>query len=293
MLGTAPRPKSIAVARYEHIVLHPLSGTIGAEIRGVDLSAATPGQLDDIRRALADHLVIVFRDQHRLTRDDHVRFAQTFGKLQPIPHLESRPGFDDVQIIHRDADDQRPVTGELFHSDSTYMTTPPTVVVMRAITLPPFGGDTAFANLQLAYETLSPSMREMLDRLKVVHSAKRLYGTGVDQSRFAMKKMNTADGDREVVHPLVVTHPISGRKSIFINPAYSLRIHGMTDAESSPLLDFLYRHCTFIPLTFRVRWEPGTVVAWDNWGAYHSAIGDYQGYARTLERVTLGGPTPT
>jgi taurine dioxygenase len=252
----------------------------------------SPAQIAEIKRAFIDHVVIVFREQQGLKRENHIRFARIFGPLQPIPHIESRSDFADIQIVHRDADDQRGIVGEFFHSDSTFMQTPPTVVVMRAIKVPPFGGDTAFANLYLAYETLSPAMQATLDRLRVVHSAKRLFGSGADQGRYAMKNMSTEQGDREVVHPLVLTHPITGRKSIFVNPVYCWRIEGMTEAESTPILDFLYRHATFTPLTVRVRWEVGTVVVWDNWAAYHSAIGDYQGYERTLERVTLGGSTP-
>lgn len=289
MLPETVRPRAIHVGEYQHLSVKPISGTIGARIRNCDLSNLSDGQVQEIRRAFADHQVIVFRDQHHLTRDDHVRFAKLFGDIQPIPHIEGRSDNPVIQLVHRDAEDSRGVTGEAFHSDSTFMTTPPTVVVMRAIKVPPYGGDTAFANLYLAYETLSERMRELIDGMRVVHSARRLFGTGVDQGKYAMKQMDTAEGDREVVHPLVLTHPVTGRKALFINLVYCLRIEGMTEAESAPLLNFLYQHATFAPFTVRVRWEEGTVVVWDNWAAYHAAIGDYQGYERTLERVTLGG----
>jgi alpha-ketoglutarate-dependent taurine dioxygenase len=293
MLPDRVRPPVTHVGHYRHLSVHPISGSIGAEIRGVDLNEVTAAQQAEIQRAFTDHLVIVFRGQQSLTRAAHVEFARQFGELQPIPHIESRSDFPAIQLVHRDADDQRGIVGENFHSDSTFMATPPTAVVMRAITVPPFGGDTAFANLYIAYETLSAALRQTIDRFKVVHSARRLFGSGADQGRYAMKRMDAAEGDREVVHPLVLTHPLTGRKSIFINPVYCLRIEGMTESESAPLLNFLYEHATFTPFTVRVRWEEGTVVVWDNWSAYHAAIGDYQGYARTLERVTLGGRRPS
>jgi alpha-ketoglutarate-dependent taurine dioxygenase len=292
MLPETVRPAIVRVADYRHIRVQPLSGSIGARIDGVNLAAVTPNQMTEIKRAFADHLVIYFRDQVNFSREDHLRFAREFGEIQPIPHIEGRRDYPEIQLVHRDADDHRGIVGEAFHSDSTFMTTPPTAVVMRAIQTPPYGGDTAFANLYLAYETLSETLREFLDGLSVVHSAKKLFGSGVDQKRYAMKAMNADVGDREVVHPLVLTHPQTGRKSIFVNPVYCLRIEGMTEAESTPILDFLYRHATFIPFTARVRWEEETVLVWDNWAAYHSAVGDYQGYARTLERVTLGGRVP-
>ena len=267
------RPKIITVGSYKHIAVRPLSGLIGAEIEGVDLNEITPEQSKEIHCAFADHLVIVFRRQGTLTHENHVRFATSFGPIQPIPHLKGIDGFPDIQLIHRDADDKNDVIGEAFHCDSTFLKTPPRAVVMRAAVLPPYGGDTAFGNLYLAYETLSPKMREVLDSLRVVHSAKRLFGSQAE-GRTTPKEMDKKEGDLEVVHPLVVTHPVTGRRSIFTNPLFSIQFEGMTQEESAPIFKFLYEHATFTPLTVRVRWEPGTVLVWDNWAASHSAVGD-------------------
>ncbi len=293
MLTVTERPNIIKVGDYKSITVHPLSGLIGAEIHGVDLNDPSEEQLSEIRRAFADHLVVVFRSQEGLTHKNHIRFSETFGPIQPIPHIKNRPDFKDIQLVHRDADDQKGVVGEAFHSDSTFMDTPPAVVVMRGVVVPPYGGDTAFGNLYLGYETLSEKMRQVIDGLRVVHSATRLFGSGADQRLYkSMKNMDTTEGDREVIHPLAMMHPVTGRKALFLNPLFSIRFEGMTEAESAPLLNFLHQYSSFTPFTVRVRWDAGTVVVWDNWAASHSAVGDYQGYARTLERVTLGGRIP-
>ncbi len=286
------RPQPLSTEGFEAIRIRPVSGTIGAEIHDVDLNHLSAAQETEIREAFSRFLVLAFRGQDDLTPENHIGFAGLFGDMQPILHLDHVEGYPDIQPIHRDAGDRKRVTGELFHNDSTYLPTPPIAIAMRAVTLPPAGGDTAFANLQLAYDMLSPAMQAFLESLQVVHSGKRLFGSGADQSAVHMKSMDPAKGDAEVRHPLIVTHPVSGRKAPFVNPAYSLRIDGLEASESEAILDFLYRHCTQLALTCRVRWEPGTLVLWDNWAAYHSAIGDYEGYQRTLHRVSVGGFTP-
>lgn len=285
-------PAPLAPGQYRHIELRPLSGTIGAEVAGVDLNAPSPEQVAEIREAFASHLVLAIRGQKDLTPEKHKEFALLFGEMQPIAHLDHIEGHHGIQPIHRDAGDKRRITGELFHNDSTYLPTPPIAIAMRAITLPPAGGDTAFANLQLAFDMLSPTMQAFLETLTVVHSAKRLFGSGADQSIVRMKSMDPAEGDREVVHPLVIAHPVSGRKSIFVNPAYCQRIEGLHETESQAIFNYLFAHCSQIALTARVRWEEGTLVLWDNWAAHHSAIGDYEGHQRTLHRVSVGGFAP-
>lgn len=286
------RPEPIAAQEFRHLDLRPLSGTIGAEVFGVDLNHLSAEQEAEIRTAFAQYLVLAFRRQDALTPENHIAFTELFGTMQPIAHLDHIDGYPQIQPIHRDAGDRKRVTGELFHNDSTYLPTPPIAIAMRAITLPPAGGDTAFANMQLAFDMLSPTMQELLLGLRVVHSAKRLFGSGADQSQVHMKTMNPAEGDQELTHPLVITHPVSRRKCVFVNPAYSIRIEGLHASESDAILAFLYAHCSQIALTARVRWEPGTLVLWDNWGAHHSAIGDYEGHQRTLHRVSVGGFAP-
>lgn len=276
-------------AGYRHIEVRPDNGAVLAEIRGVDLSQPIPHEArQEILRALAENLVIYIRGQQAMTREQHVAFAELFGPLQRIPHIFSVEGYPEVQIVERKPDDSRRVVGEGFHNDSTFMATPPTAVVMRAVDVPDFGGDTAFANLYLAYETLSEPMRAFADTLVGVNSAAQLFGSGVDQSRVMMKQMDTREGDAEVEHPIVCVHPRTGLKHLFLNPVYTRRLKGFNEAESRLILGFLHDHIRSMAFTGRVRWQPGTVLVWDNWAAQHSAIADYPGKYRYLERVTTG-----
>ena len=279
---------------YSRILVRPLTGALGAEICGVDLTRPMDAELElEIKRAFTENLVIYFPDQKGFTREHHLEFAQRFGKLQKIPHIFSVDGHPDVQIIERLADDTRRVIGESFHNDSTYMETPPTTVTMHAVNVPEYGGDTAFTNLHLAYETLSEPMRALLDNMQCVHSAASIFGRGVDQKSVMMKEMEVDEGEREVVHPLVCVHPVSKRKYLFFNLVYTRRIVGFSEQESRMFLEFLQQHVGNLAFTGRVRWKNGTVLIWDNRCVQHSAIGDYQGKYRYLERVTTGGELPT
>jgi taurine dioxygenase len=252
----------------------------------------SPEAREEVKRALYDHLVIYFRDQPGFTRERHLELAQVFGPLQRIPHIFSVEGYPDVQIVRREPGETRRYVGEGFHADSTFMQTPPTTVTMHCIEAPEFGGDTAFANLQLAYATLSPAMQELLGNLRAVHSAARLFGSqATDRKNVMMKDMQLAEGDAEVTHPVVRTHPASGRKSLFVHAAYTQRLDGFTEEESRPILQFLYAHASRLEYTCRVRWSKHMVLIWDNRCTHHSAIGDYDAL-RYIERVTTGGEVP-
>ncbi len=277
---------------YRRIEVKPLTGALGAEIHGADLTRPLDDELrEEILTAFYRHLVVYFPDQAGLTPEQHIEFAKIFGPLQRIPHINSIDGYPDVQIVRRMPEEKTLYIGEGFHSDSSYMDTPPTTVTMRAVQVPEYGGDTAFANMYLAFETLSPGMQALLSGMRGVHSAAKIFGSKADQSRFTMKTMSPEEGDREVIHPLVRTHPATGRKSLFINRTYLIRIDGLTEAESQPILDYLRAHAAHIAFTCRVRWKNDMVLVWDNRCTHHSAIGDYNTY-RYLERVTTGGEVP-
>ena len=277
-------------AGYNHIEVLPLNGAVAAEIRGADITKPLTEEVwSEIERAFSENLVVYFRGQEGFTRDNHLEFAQRFGKLQKIPHIFSVDGYPDVQIVERLADDNRRVVGEGFHNDSTFMDTPPTSVIMHAIDVPDYGGDTAFSNLYLAYETLSPSMQSFVETLTGINTASALFGTGANQKTVMMKDMKTEEGDREVEHPLVCVHPRTGLKHLFLNLVYTRRLKGFSEKESRLILDFLHNHIASMAFTGRVSWENGTVLIWDNWAAHHSAIADYQGKYRYMERATTGG----
>jgi taurine dioxygenase len=287
------RHVACAAEDYKIVQVRPLTGALGAELSGVDLARPlTPEAREEIKRALYDHLVIYFRDQRGFTRERHLELAQMFGPLQKIPHIFSVDGYPDVQIVRREPGESRRYVGEGFHADSTVMKTPPTTVTMHCIEAPEVGGDTAFANLQLAYETLSPAMQKLIGNLRAVHSAARLFGSQAEDRRnVMMKDMQVAEGDAEVTHPVVRTHPGSGRKGLFVHAAYTQRLEGFTEEESRPILQFLYSHASRLEYTCRVRWSKHMVLVWDNRCTHHSAIGDYDAL-RYIERVTTGGEVP-
>jgi alpha-ketoglutarate-dependent taurine dioxygenase len=278
---------------YEILEIRPLTGALGAEISGIDLSKPlTAAAREEIKRALYDHLVIYFHGQEGFSRELHLEFAQMFGTLQKIPHIFSVDGYPDVQMVRREPGESRRYVGEGFHIDSTFLRTPPTTVTMHCIDAPEVGGDTAFANLQLAYDTLSPAMKQFVGGLRAVHSAARLFGSKArDPGNVMMKDMALQEGDAEVTHPVVRTHPGSGRKGLFVHAAYTQRLEGFEEEESRTILQFIYAHASRLEFTCRVRWQPNMVLVWDNRCTYHSAIGDYDAL-RYIERVTTGGEVP-
>ncbi|MDB5750969.1 MAG: rdpA [Ramlibacter sp.] len=285
--------------KFKRIEVRPANGTIGAEIRGVALSQPLDDATwNEIRQAFHDYLVVWFPDQP-LTHEQHLAFSSRFGPLMAMPQLHSVDGFQDIHVIRRDADDTGRVVGENWHADSTYMAQPPAAVIMRAVTVPDFGGDTGFLNMVAAYEALSPTMRQVVDGLSAVHSATRVYGSAYQAQKKQVwsatsvkTEMDVDAGDRETVHPLVCTHPGSGRRFLYVNRVYVQRIDGMTDDESRPLLQFLHDHCSRFELTCRVRWAKDQVLVWDNRAAMHKAIPDYVGRARYMTRTTIAGSRP-
>lgn len=279
------------------IEVHPLTGVLGAAITGVDLRQPLDDELwSQIHQAFLQHQVIYFPDQ-ALTPEQHIAFSRRFGPVEPVPLLKPVDGYPELQMIRREATETGRVIGENWHTDSTFLERPPAAVVMRAVEVPPFGGDTGFLSMYTAYETLSPAMRDMIDSLGVVHSATRIFGSlyQAQNRRFAStsaRAMSVEDGDREVVHPLVVTHPGTGRKLLYVNQVYAQRIDGMTEAESVPLLKFLYEHASRFDFTCRVRWKNNQVLIWDNLCTMHRAVPDYAGQLRYLTRTTIGGERP-
>lgn len=283
---------------YRHIEVKPLTGVLGAEIVGVDLREPIDEAVwAEIERAYADYLVIYFPDQN-ISHQQHIDFARRFGPVAPVPQLHSVEGYPDVQIIRRRAADTGRVIGENWHADSTYLECPPAAVVMRSIDVPDVGGDTGFLSMYTAYEALSDKLREIVDQLKVVHSATRIFGSAylAQNRRFsadgARTDLDVREGDKEVVHPLVCTHARTGRKHLFINRVYAQRFNGMTEEESRPLMTYLWEHASKFDNTCRIRWKKNQVLVWDNRATMHRAVPDYAGKDRYLTRVTVQGDPP-
>lgn len=283
---------------YRHITVEPLTGVLGAEISGIDLrEPLVPETWQEIRQAFADHQVVFFPEQ-KLTHDQHLAFSRYFGDVTRVPQLRSVEGQLDVQIIRRLATDTGRIIGENWHADSTYLDAPPAAVVMRAVDVPQYGGDTGFLSMYAAYEALSEGYKTMLESLNVVHSATRIFGSAYlvqgrkYDSAAARTDLSLEEGDREVSHPLVCTHAVSGRKFLYLNKTYAQRIEGLTNEESAPILSFLYEHCARFDFTCRVRWRNDQILVWDNRCTMHRAIPDYTGQHRYLTRVTISGPRP-
>jgi alpha-ketoglutarate-dependent taurine dioxygenase len=275
----------------QSITLRRLAGAIGAEIFGVDLSRELPAEtIAEIRRALLDHLVIFFREQD-LTPGRFLAFAQRFGEPIEYPFVRGLDGFPMITPVVK-LEHETVNFGGVWHADTTYLAQPPMATMLYAREVPPYGGDTLFANMYLAYETLSPGMRAMLDRLVGVSDSAKADGSRTREDR--VRDHPAANAARRLIaeHPAVRTHPETGRKALYVNSAHTAHFKDMTIAESAPLLAYLFHHQRQPEFTCRFRWEKGSLAFWDNRAAQHNAVNDYHGFRRVMERITLKGDQP-
>ena len=274
-----------------------MTGAMGARIYGADLrQPISELQRDAILRAFDEHLLLTFPDQPALSPEEHMAFSEHFGDHQDLPHIPLVDGYPKLQKVLAEASHVKgQVVGQNWHSDSTFLAAPPMAVVMRAVELPEYGGDTSFVNMCLVYETLSPALQQLLCGLKAVHSATRQFGTAARARdiRLNMREnTNEDEGDKEQVHPVVRTHPRTGRKGLFINRVYTQRFEGWTAEESAPLLAYLYSLFDKPEYGVRASWSPDMVLIWDNRFTQHRAIFDYSGQRRLLVRTTVQGEVP-
>ena len=240
-------------------------------------------------------LVIFFRDQ-TLTPDQHKNFGKRFGMLNVHPYAPALAGHPEVMTIFKEKDDKANFGGG-WHSDMTFLEEPALGSILYAREVPPHGGDTLFANMYLAYESLSHGLKKTLSGLKAVHSANRQYGIeGSEAAQLneqrSMKPKISADAKKEVLHPVVRTHPDTGRKALYVNRAFTERFEGWTKRESRPLLHYLCDHAVQMEYTCRFRWTKDTLAFWDNRAAQHYALNDYHGFRRVMHRVTVNGTRP-
>ena len=271
--------------------IRPLAGSIGAEICGLDLSGEIADEtIGAIRHAWLDHLVIFFRGQN-LAPAQFLAFARRFGEPVEYPFLKGLDGFPAITPVIK-LEHERVNFGGLWHSDTAYLDTPPMGTMLIAREVPPHGGDTLFANMYLAYESLSPGMRRLLDGLVAVNASSKADVTKTREDRMRDAARSEARTEYEALHPVVRTHNETGRKALYVNGGHTVRFNGMTEAESAPLLDFLVAHLARPEFTCRFRWEPGSLAFWDNRCAQHNPINDYHGFRRVMHRVTLKGDRP-
>jgi len=265
-----------------------VAGALGAEISGVDLAQDLPdATIAAIRQALLDHQVIFFRDQ-ALTPAQQVAFGRRFGPLNIHPYVAGMADHPEVMEVIKEPQD-RVNFGGGWHSDMSFLERPAIGSILYAVETPQVGGDTLFASQAAAYDALSSGLKATLEGLNAVHSASREYSaTGHSAQKRQSMAIAEADGlVGEYVHPMVLVHPETGRKALYVNPAFTLKIEGWKTSESKALLDYLFQHCRYEGFTCRFNWAPGSVAFWDNRSVWHFALNDYHGQRRHMRRVTV------
>jgi taurine dioxygenase len=271
--------------------VRPLSGALGAEILGIDLAHDLGDDtVAAIRAAWLEHLVIFFRQQ-TLSPAQFLQLASRFGEPVEYPFVKGLDGFPQITPVIK-LEHEKINFGGLWHSDTAYLERPPMATMLIARETPPRGGDTLFANMYLAYETLSEGMRRMLDRLVVVNSSAKADVTKTREDRVRDSAKDDARREYVAEHPVVRTHPETGRKALYANGGHALRFRDMTVEESAPLLSYLFSHATRPEFTCRFRWEEGSIALWDNRCTQHNPVNDYHGFRRVMHRVTLKGDVP-
>jgi alpha-ketoglutarate-dependent taurine dioxygenase len=277
---------------YKRIQAEPLSANVGAEIGGVDLrEPLADAVLAEIRRALGEYGVVFFRDQ-RLTPEQHIALAERFGPIEINRFFATVPGYPMIAEVRKEPEQQRNIGGG-WHTDHSYDQEPALGSMLYAREVPKTGGDTLFSSMYAAYDTLSDGLKATLEGLRACHSSRHVFGAegrarrGDLTGRIGNPELATQDA----VHPIVIRHPETGRKALYVNPGFTLRFEGWTEDESQPLLEYLYQHAVRPEFTCRFHWRAGSLALWDNRSTWHFAVNDYQGERRLLHRITIqGGP---
>jgi taurine dioxygenase len=268
----------------------------GAEVVGIDLSDPSPETMSLMSQALADHAVLFVRDQH-LTPRQQVELTRRFGAVLRVPYISHLAEHPDIVAVLKEPDERNISTfGGTWHSDFSFLDEPPSLTLLYALELPAVGGDTLWSSQYAAYDSLSTGLKRLLDPLRAIHTAWPHGTKGPEPtaavSRSVIMTRNDPSADREIVHPVVRVHPVTGRRALFVNSVYTQRFAEMTVEESRPLLKYLFEIATAAEITCRLRWSPGTLAIWDNRCLLHLAINDYDGSRRLLHRTTVAGEPP-
>lgn len=274
----------------------PQDSGFGAEVTGLDLSRPLSADvLAQVKAAWARHAVLSFPDQP-LNLEALEAFTQAIGPFGHDPFIAPMPGHPNVLELRREPDEKATNFGAGWHSDWSFQPEPPAATLLRSEVTPPVGGDTLFADCTAAYEALSPAYQSMLAPLRAVHTAAWAYGpNGVfarETEARTMKILVSPEAEKTQVHPLVRTHPVTGRKALYVSPVYTHGIEGMTYAESSSILKFLFDHIVQPQFVYRHRWTAGRLLMWDNRCTVHLAEGGYDGHLRVMHRTTVAGERP-
>jgi taurine dioxygenase len=281
----------MTMRNYRHIEVKPIAGALGAEIEGVDMARDLDAEIvAEVRHAFLEHLVIFLRDQ-KATPQQQLAFAKKFGEPIEYPHLKGLPESPMITPVVK-LEHERNNFGGIWHSDTTYLPVPPMGSMLLAREVPPYGGDTMFANQYLSYEVLSDGLKQTLEGLIGVSSSTKADVTKTREDALRQAGGGATHKHLTAEHPIVRTHPETGRKALYTSVAHTAHIKGWTEKESLPLLQFLWDHQTRPEFTCRFQWRAGSLAFWDNRCAMHNPINDYHGFRRVMHRITLAGDKP-
>jgi taurine dioxygenase len=262
-------------------------GGCGAEVLGVDLNHLSTGDMATLQTAYADNGVIFFRDQ-TLSEDEHIAFARRWGEIDInkfFPHIDGHP---EIAKVSKEREQKTNIGGG-WHTDHSYDQIPAMGSILVARLLPPKGGDTLFASMYAAYDALDAETKETIAGLKAVHSNAHVFGSKAYYNNVERQEFANDAAVGKAVHPVVITHPLSGRKALYVNPGFTIRFDGQSAEESRPLLHKLFAHAMKPDFHSRFQWRPGSIAFWDNRATWHFALNDYQGEERLMHRITVAG----
>lgn len=273
------------------LAVRPMAGAIGAEIHGVSLAERLTNEtIQAIREVWLEHGVIFFRDQP-LSPETFQAFAERFGDVVEYPFVKGLPDHPMIIPVLK-LPHEKHNFGGIWHTDTAYLAAPPMGTMLIARELPPKGGDTLFASGYAAYEALSPGLKETLGALKAANCSAKAEVTKTREDRVADSATDKSNQALVGEHPVVRTHPETGRRALYVNPAHTTHFVGWSEQESQSLLDFLFAHQVKPEFTCRFNWQPGSIALWDNRCVLHNPINDYHGHKRLLHRITLRGDVP-
>ena len=273
----------------QSMMLIPASGAVGAEVHGIDISRPLPATtVAALREALGTHGVIFFRDQ-QLSEAQHIAFASQFAPININRFFKPVEGFPQIAEVRKEPEQTRNIGGG-WHTDHSYDQIPALGSVLYARDVPDYGGDTMFASMYAAHDALSDGMKATLSGMRAVHSSRHVFGAKAGRPEELKGRLGNADAaTQDAVHPVIITHPISGRRALYVNRDFTTHFEGWTADESRPLLQQLYQHGARPEFTCRFQWQSGSLAFWDNRATWHFAVNDYHGQRRLMHRITLEG----
>ena len=277
------------MTNYSTINVKPLSGNIGAEIDGVNLKKISKEQFKEIKIVFGKYGVIFFRNQN-LSPEEEIIFAELWGEININRFFTNLEGYPKIALVSKEPDQKKNIGGA-WHTDHTYDLEPAMGSILFAHQVPKKGGDTLFSSMYTAYETLSDGLKDTLKYMHGRHSSRHVFGTSRSERNddTVGRIINSDKAKQDAIHPVVITHPQTRRKALFVNPTFTLGFDGWSDEEAKPLLNYLYSHATKPEFTCRFKWEEGSIAFWDNRSTWHLAVNDYHGERRLMHRITING----